>query len=103
MEDPAAPLLANLRQLMAVIELRMSDAISSGSDLIQTAKVFEARKFYTEPMYTTKEITSNKTRIRIDVSKPIDLKSLVLEWIFKLKESTGTAAPNNGVFNLDVA
>ena len=77
-QDPAGFALNNLRQLLAGIELRMSDAISSGADIIQTMKVFEASKFYTEPKYTEKEIVGDRCRIRVDVSKPIDLKSLIL-------------------------
>ena len=88
---------------MAGIELRMSDAISSGSDLVQTAKVFEASKFYTEPMFTEKQIVGDRCRIRIDISKPIDLKSLILGWTFKFQKSTAdNAGPNTGTFNVPV-
>lgn len=78
MEDPGTGYAAALELLMAATEMRLSDALASGSDLIQTAKLFEASKFYTEPNFYSDNIRDNRYQLLIDISKLLDLLSIQL-------------------------
>ena len=90
MADPGQAILGRLQALMAGVEMRLADALSSGSDLIQTAKIFEAAKFYTKPERAASVIRDNRMTFSLTVNKPIDLKSLNIGWSFAIKSNSGS-------------
>ena len=53
-QNPAAGIQQQMVQLLAQMEMKLTDASASGSDFIQTSKQFMASKFFTEPKYYTK-------------------------------------------------
>lgn len=98
--DPGQELMGQLQSLMAGVEMRLADALSSGADMIQTAKIFQAGKFYTKPERAGAGIRDNRFKINISVSKPIDLRSLTLSWSFAIdKSKTLAEGLNYGVFD----
>lgn len=97
-QAPGAGVLQGLNTLVASVEMRLADALASGADLIQTAKIFEAGKFYTEPRFYSDPIADNRYKLLIDISKPLDLKSLQLGWSFYVAKSVGNAGLNDGLF-----
>ena len=98
--DPGQEIFGQLQSLMAGVEMRLADALSSGADMIQTAKIFQAGKFYTKPERAGAGIRDNRFKINISVSKPIDLRSLTLSWSFAIaKSSTDVGGLNYGKFD----
>ena len=95
MADPAAGIYDRLQALMAGVEMRLADALSSGADMIQTAKIFEAGKFYTKPMRSAGVIRDNRMIFSMAVDKPIDLKSLNIGWSFAIDSSSSNVAGLN--------
>lgn len=99
-QDPGSEIMGKLQGLMAGVEMRLADALSSGSDLIQTAKIYEAGKFYTKPERAAAVIRDNRMTFSIAVNKPIDLKSLNIGWSFAINtHKTNYAGLNHGKFN----
>ena len=88
--DPGSAVLGQLQALMAGVEMRLADALSSGSDLIQTAKIFEAAKFYTKPERAAGVIRDNRLNFSVSVQKPIDLKSINIGWQFAIKKTNSS-------------
>ena len=104
--DQGSAILGRLQALMANVEMRLADALSSGADIIQTAKIFEAAKFYTKPERAAGVIRDNRMNFSIAVNKPIDLKSLQIGWQFAIKSGIGASGTptnyrglNYGVFD----
>lgn len=72
------------QELLQQAEMRLSDAIASGSDFVQTTKIMEASKFYTEPIFWNAKFSNNRTRFVRQTNKPLDLSSLQISFGFSV-------------------